>query len=137
MPISLAHSVSIASRIASRIALLFVLACLGVNSASSQVAGTPGPPLPIPDQSNVRHDAALNPALPTIFIVGDSTARNGADLGWGDHFAHYFDTAKVNVANRAIAGRSAIAIYPCPWRPAAGADRARRAARCPLVRVHR
>ncbi len=75
--------------------------------ASAQVAGTPGPALPIPDQSNVRHDTPLNPALPTIFIVGDSTARNGADLGWGDHFAHYFDTTKVNVANRAIAGRSA------------------------------
>jgi lysophospholipase L1-like esterase len=48
----------------------------------------------------------LNPALPTIFIVGDSTARNGADLGWGDHFAHYFDLLRINVANRAIAGRS-------------------------------
>jgi lysophospholipase L1-like esterase len=75
--------------------------------ASAQVAGTPGPTLPVPDQSNVRRDAPLDPNLPTIFIVGDSTARNGADLGWGDHFAHYFDTTKVNVANRAIAGRSA------------------------------
>jgi rhamnogalacturonan acetylesterase len=49
----------------------------------------------------------LNPSLPTVFVVGDSTARNKADLGWGDHFAHYFDTTKVNIANRAIAGRSA------------------------------
>lgn len=49
---------------------------------------------------------ALNPALPTVFIVGDSTAQNKADLGWGDHFAHYFDTSKVNIANRARAGRS-------------------------------
>ena len=71
------------------------------------IAGQPGPTLPVPDQSNVRHDAPLDPNLPTIFIVGDSTARNGADLGWGDHFAHYFDTTRVNVANRAIAGRSA------------------------------
>ena len=75
--------------------------------AQTPVAGTPGPALPVPDQSNVRRDAPLDPNLPTIFIVGDSTARNGADLGWGDHFAHYFDTMKVNVANRAIAGRSA------------------------------
>jgi hypothetical protein len=61
----------------------------------------------VPEQTNVPQNAALNPALPTIFIVGDSTARNKADLGWGDHFAHYFDLTKVNVANRAIAGRSA------------------------------
>jgi lysophospholipase L1-like esterase len=51
-------------------------------------------------------DAPLNPALPTLFIVGDSTARNQADLGWGDHFAHFFDTTRINVTNRAIAGRS-------------------------------
>ena len=66
----------------------------------------PDAPPPTPEQHNVPRDAALNPALPTLFIVGDSTARNGADLGWGDHLAHYFDTARINVANRAIAGRS-------------------------------
>jgi lysophospholipase L1-like esterase len=74
---------------------------------TSPVAGTPGPNLPVPDQTGVPQNAPLNPNLPTIFVVGDSTARNKADLGWGDHFAHYFDTTKVNVANRAIAGRSA------------------------------
>ena len=87
---------------ASAVALSLAL----VRFGSAQVAGQPGPALPVPDQSNVRHDAPLDPNLPTIFIVGDSTARNGADLGWGDHFAHYFDATKVNVANRAIAGRS-------------------------------
>src|SRR5580704_10392542 len=75
--------------------------------AQAPVAGQPGPNLPVPDQTGVPQDAPLNPNLPTIFVVGDSTARNKADLGWGDHFAHYFDTTKVNVANRAIAGRSA------------------------------
>ncbi len=61
-----------------------------------------------PPQSALQPDqrAPLNPALPTVFIVGDSTARNGADLGWGDHFAPYFDLSRINVANRAIAGRS-------------------------------
>jgi lysophospholipase L1-like esterase len=43
----------------------------------------------------------------TIFVVGDSTASNGGDKGWGDQFAAYFDLSKVNVVNRAIAGRSA------------------------------
>ncbi len=76
-------------------------------AAAAPIAGQPGPNLPVPDQVGVPHDAPLNPNLPTIFIVGDSTARNKADLGWGDHFAHYFDTTKINIANRAIAGRSA------------------------------
>lgn len=63
-------------------------------------------PPPTPAQTSIAPSAPLNPALPTVFIVGDSTARNQADLGWGDHFAHYFDTARINVANRARAGRS-------------------------------
>jgi lysophospholipase L1-like esterase len=52
--------------------------------------------------------AAPNPDLPTVFVVGDSTARNNANgaQGWGDPFAAYFDTTKVNVVNRAMAGRS-------------------------------
>src|ERR1700722_14401508 len=63
-------------------------------------------PLPPPVQTSVAPDAPLNPALPTLFIVGDSTARNQADLGWGDDFATLFDTTRLNVANRAVAGRS-------------------------------
>jgi lysophospholipase L1-like esterase len=59
-----------------------------------------------PPQTHVTTRAPLNPALPTLFIVGDSTARNQADLGWADHFAPLFDTTKINIANRAIAGRS-------------------------------
>jgi rhamnogalacturonan acetylesterase len=69
------------------------------------VAQTPTTPDATP-QAGVTQNAVLNPALPTLFIVGDSTARNQADLGWGDHFAHYFDTNKINIANRAHAGRS-------------------------------
>jgi len=63
-------------------------------------------PLPTPVQTSVAQVAPLNPALPTVFVIGDSTAHNQADLGWGDHLAHYFDTTRINVANRAIAGRS-------------------------------
>jgi lysophospholipase L1-like esterase len=43
---------------------------------------------------------------PTLFIIGDSTASNTDNRGWGDHLAPYFDTARINVANRARAGRS-------------------------------
>ena len=51
----------------------------------------------------------LNPALPTIFVAGDSTAakNNGNPTqGWGVPFADYFDPTKVNVANLARGGRS-------------------------------
>lgn len=56
-----------------------------------------------------------NPALPTIFIVSDSTAdynngRNGEEMadiqGWGIFFPTFFDPNKVNVVNAARAGRS-------------------------------
>ena len=55
-----------------------------------------------------RSQQALNPQLPTLFVVGDSTARNTANgaRGWGDEVAPFFDLTKINVANRAMAGRS-------------------------------
>jgi lysophospholipase L1-like esterase len=48
----------------------------------------------------------LNPNLPTLFIIGDSTASNGPRGGWGSWMAEYFDLTKVNVTNRALGGRS-------------------------------
>ena len=84
---------------------LFLLASLAL--APLAFAQNPGAPPPTPAQHHLPTDQPLNPHLPTVFVVGDSTARNNADLGWGDHFAPLFDTSRVNVANRAIAGRSA------------------------------
>ncbi len=78
-----------------------------VTSARTQTPTTPD----APPQTAVAQNAPLNPDLPTLFIVGDSTARNQADLGWGDHIAHYFDTTKINIANRARAGRSSRSYY--------------------------
>lgn len=50
----------------------------------------------------------LNPALPTIFLAGDSTAQNGDPLhtGWGKVFGDYVDPAKANWINAAHGGRS-------------------------------
>ncbi len=78
------------------------LLLIATATAFTQTPTTPD----APPQTTVTQNAPLNPALPTVFIVGDSTARNQADLGWGDHFAHYFDTTRINIANRAHAGRS-------------------------------
>jgi rhamnogalacturonan acetylesterase len=53
-----------------------------------------------------------NPGLPTLFLVGDSTVRNGhgdgaqGQWGWGEPLVAFFDPAKINVVNRAIGGRS-------------------------------
>ncbi len=52
--------------------------------------------------------AALSPAKPTVFIIGDSTVRNSTagQMGWGDPLVARFDPAKTTVVNRAIGGRS-------------------------------
>ncbi|MDP9038285.1 MAG: GDSL-type esterase/lipase family protein [Acidobacteriota bacterium] len=78
----------------------------GVAQSPRPDSGALPPPPPTDPQLVVAQDAALDPKLPTVFVVGDSTARNGRDLGWGDHLAHYFDTTRINVANRSRAGRS-------------------------------
>lgn len=81
--------------------LFFVLALFALPSFAQQDDPVARP---TPTYNNV--DMPANPNLPTLWIVGDSTARNGKDLGWGDHFAQFFDTTKINVVNRARAGRS-------------------------------
>ena len=52
--------------------------------------------------------AAINPALPSLFIAGDSTAADGTPdaIGWGRPFPKFFDPAKINVVNEARGGRS-------------------------------
>jgi len=62
--------------------------------------------------------ANVNPALPTFFIAGDSTAaRNGNDIqrGWGAVLVDYFDTNKVNLVNYAQAGASFPSFYSTRW----------------------
>jgi lysophospholipase L1-like esterase len=45
---------------------------------------------------------------PTLYIVGDSTVRNGTRglQGWGDPIKECFDLTRINVENHAIGGRS-------------------------------
>ena len=49
-----------------------------------------------------------DPALPTIFIAGDSTAANDHPdfVGWGRSFPRYFDPTRINVRNAAVSGSS-------------------------------
>lgn len=51
---------------------------------------------------------AVASAKPTLWIIGDSTVRNGSSgqVGWGDPIVGQFDPSKIEVINRAIGGRS-------------------------------
>jgi lysophospholipase L1-like esterase len=47
-------------------------------------------------------------AKPTVWLIGDSTVKNGQDgfTGWGSVVGPFFDPAKATVENRALGGRS-------------------------------
>jgi len=94
---------SLPSRLCRMAPALLIFAAAALAQTPGDVTATPPP---TPQQTSKALDLPLNLTLPTVFIIGDSTARNQADLGWGDHVAHFFDTNRINVANRAIAGRS-------------------------------
>src|SRR5262249_49093275 len=59
---------------------------------------------------------------PSIFICGDSTAKNfgkgkngEAVAGWGTPFADFFDSAKVTIKNVGHAGTSSRSYYEGDW----------------------
>src|SRR4051794_8122436 len=74
------------------------------------VAQTPGPDAARSHLPPMRRPA--NPNLPTLYIIGDSTVRNGqgdgrnGQWGWGDIVGNYFNQSKINVVNWALGGRS-------------------------------
>ena len=54
-----------------------------------------------------------NPVVkPTVYIIGDSTVKNGRGdgagglWGWGDPIVQYFDTSKISLENHALGGTS-------------------------------
>ena len=62
---------------------------------------------PVIDASKAALQTATNPTLPTLVVVGDSTARSNSPLrGWGSEIGTFFNPAKINVVNQAIGGRS-------------------------------
>jgi lysophospholipase L1-like esterase len=70
----------------------------------------------------MRENAPANPTLPSLFLIGDSTVRNGrgdggtdGQWGWGDQLAPLFDTSKINVVNRALGGTSSRTYYRDQW----------------------
>src|SRR5262252_7523764 len=61
---------------------------------------------------NRSQSGASSARIPTLFIIGDSTVRNGrgdgagGQWGWGDLIGPFFDQSKINIVNSAIGGRS-------------------------------
>lgn len=97
-----------------RISLIPLLALVAASVSAPMFAAPNG----VPDVVPLKHPLPVpaNPKLPTLFLIGDSTVRNGQDdgqgkgpegqWGWGHLIADYFDPAKINVVNRAMGGRS-------------------------------
>lgn len=64
---------------------------------------------------------APDPSLPTVYLIGDSTVRNGrgngydGQFGWGDPFERYFYPAKTNLVNLAVGGTGARTFMTSYW----------------------
>jgi lysophospholipase L1-like esterase len=84
-------------------AAALVYATLSISIGLAQTQNAPGG-----RQAHPAEQRPINSNLPTLFVCGDSTANNNANgaQGWGDPFISYFDGGKINVLNRARAGRS-------------------------------
>lgn len=54
----------------------------------------------------------LQDRKPTLYLIGDSTVKNGSGKGagglwgWGNYISTYFDTTRISVSNNALGGRS-------------------------------
>jgi rhamnogalacturonan acetylesterase len=111
-----------------RIGLIAAALCCGVFSARADLMAQEAP-VAAPVQPAVNTDPQLserlhaqearlhlpvpaNAKLPTLWLVGDSTVRNGhgdganGQWGWGEPLVDFFDASKINVVNRAIGGLS-------------------------------
>jgi lysophospholipase L1-like esterase len=81
--------------------------------------GSPPAPDGVPGNGRYFPPTPANPILPTLWIIGDSTVRNGtlgdgsnmAQWGWGAPIVAYFDLDKINVVNRAFGGTSSRSFY--------------------------
>ena len=71
----------------------------------------------VPSLAVLHLPVPANPALPTLFLIGDSTVRNGhgdgagGQWGWGEPLFKMFDATRVNVVNRAVGGLSSRSFY--------------------------
>src|SRR6185437_8598848 len=94
------------------LAAVFLLTVTAARAQATQMPVEPGSPTDPAVHAKLGLSTPANTHLPTLFLVGDSTVRNGhgdgahGQWGWGEPLVSFFDTAKINVVNRAIGGRS-------------------------------
>lgn len=83
--------------------LVCVLSFVSLAEQQGPPAGVAGPMDPKVDEQRLGLTGPANPKLPSLFLVGDSTVRNGHGTGsdglwgWGAPIAELFDEAKINV----------------------------------------
>lgn len=101
--------------------LLTPFALAQTQPAQVQPAQVPSPTDPAV-HAKFNLPVPANVKLPTLWLVGDSTVRNGrgdggqGQWGWGEPLVAFFDPHKINVVNRAIGGRSSRSyIYEGHW----------------------
>jgi lysophospholipase L1-like esterase len=81
--------------------------------------GSPPAPEGAPGNGRYFPPTPAKPALPTLWLIGDSTVRNGTlgdgsnlnQWGWGAPIVACFDLDKINVVNRAFGGTSSRTFY--------------------------
>lgn len=103
--------------------LLGLFAALAASAQTTAPAATGGNITTSPTLLGQTGNAQpANAALPTVWLVGDSTVRNGSGYnpgngqwGWGAPIEYYFDRSKINVLNRALGGTSSRSFYNSNW----------------------
>jgi lysophospholipase L1-like esterase len=81
--------------------------------------GSPPAPEGAPGNGRYFPPTPAHSNLPALWIIGDSTVRNGtlgdgsnlSQWGWGAPIVAYFDLAKINIVNRAFGGTSSRSFY--------------------------
>ena len=99
---------------------IFLPVAIGIGLAQS-LYGQAATTTNAPAHTARRENFPAHPELPSLFLIGDSTVRNGqgtgtgGQWGWGDWLAPYFDTNRLNVVNRALGGTSSRTYYRDQW----------------------
>jgi lysophospholipase L1-like esterase/pimeloyl-ACP methyl ester carboxylesterase len=104
---ALLDSPRLPDRTISGVVLLPILSVVFSAWLSAPLSGgdPPAPPAGPPPAATVS-------PRPTVFLIGDSTVKNGRGdgagglWGWGDSLAGHFDGDRIKVENRALGGRS-------------------------------
>lgn len=82
---------------------------------------TTAPIFSVEDSSRPRDIVAgstrKNEKAPVVFLIGDSTVKNGrgtgdgGQWGWGSFFDRFFDTSRISIENHALGGRSSRSFF--------------------------